>query len=211
MRSKSGQWNIETNHHNKLPNISLNVYAPSFMARFIESHIVMFQGNSQLKIKEGEVSSRPWQWPINYRGQFFSGSPKKIYLLGNPIIWWNNIGFLFIFLVLFIYTAVQEKRLSSNDSTIIAVKEKFRTVGSWLFIAWLLHYVPFWGMGRILYFHHYFPALLYSSMLTSVTINFIIDYSYMIMPRNIANTIHHVVLGFIISSTIYRLLSIVSF
>jgi len=27
----------------------------------------MLQGNSDLKVKEGEVSSRPWQWPINYR------------------------------------------------------------------------------------------------------------------------------------------------
>lgn len=36
----------------------------------------------------------------------------------------------------------------------------------WLFLGWCLHYVPFWAMGRVLYFHHYFPALLYSSMLT---------------------------------------------
>ena len=36
----------------------------------------------------------------------------------------------------------------------------------WLYIGWLLHYVPFWGMGRILYFHHYFPALLFSSMMS---------------------------------------------
>lgn len=35
-----------------------------------------------------------------------------------------------------------------------------------LFVGWLLHYVPFWGMGRVLYFHHYFPALIFNSMLT---------------------------------------------
>ena len=27
----------------------------------------MLQGNAGLKPKEGEVTSRPWQWPINYR------------------------------------------------------------------------------------------------------------------------------------------------
>ena len=27
----------------------------------------MFQGNAGLKPKEGEVTSRPWQWPLNYR------------------------------------------------------------------------------------------------------------------------------------------------
>lgn len=27
----------------------------------------MFQGNAGLKPKEGEITSRPWQWPINFR------------------------------------------------------------------------------------------------------------------------------------------------
>lgn len=50
-----------------VPNVSFHVYAPGFFARFMESHAVMFQGNAGLKPKEGEVTSRPWQWPINYR------------------------------------------------------------------------------------------------------------------------------------------------
>jgi dolichyl-phosphate-mannose--protein O-mannosyl transferase len=50
-----------------VPNVSFQVYAPSFLKRFFESHAVMLQGNSDLKVKEGEVSSKPWQWPINYR------------------------------------------------------------------------------------------------------------------------------------------------
>jgi dolichyl-phosphate-mannose-protein mannosyltransferase len=50
-----------------VPNVSFEVYAPSFFERFIESHAVMLQGNAGLKPKEGEVTSRPWQWPINYR------------------------------------------------------------------------------------------------------------------------------------------------
>lgn len=50
-----------------MPNVSFEVYAPSFLERFLESHAVMFQGNAGLKPKEGEITSRPWQWPINYR------------------------------------------------------------------------------------------------------------------------------------------------
>lgn len=38
--------------------------------------------------------------------------------------------------------------------------------GAWLFTGWLLHYLPFWAMGRVLYFHHYFPAVIFNSMLT---------------------------------------------
>lgn len=57
-----------------VPNVSFQVYAPGFFSRFMESHAVMFQGNAGLKPKEGEVTSRPWQWPINYKvktGQCF--------------------------------------------------------------------------------------------------------------------------------------------
>lgn len=38
--------------------------------------------------------------------------------------------------------------------------------GVWLFAGWILHYLPFWAMGRVLYFHHYFPAVIFNSMLT---------------------------------------------
>lgn len=38
--------------------------------------------------------------------------------------------------------------------------------GGLLLLGWLLHYAPFYAMGRVLYYHHYFPAMLFSSMLT---------------------------------------------
>ena len=42
----------------------------NFVFRFIESHQVMLQGNAGLKPKEGEYTSRPWEWPINLRVSF---------------------------------------------------------------------------------------------------------------------------------------------
>lgn len=54
-------------YQRKVPSVSFQVYAPGFFSRFLESHAVMFQGNAGLKPREGEVTSKPWQWPINYR------------------------------------------------------------------------------------------------------------------------------------------------
>lgn len=41
----------------------------------------MFQGNAGLKPKEGEVTSRPWQWPINYRVSFSVSNFKRMYYI----------------------------------------------------------------------------------------------------------------------------------
>ena len=74
VRDPNSLWNVEDNHFSKLPNSSVRDLAPSFLSRFLESHQVMLQGNSGLKPKEGELTSRPWEWPINLRGQWFSGT-----------------------------------------------------------------------------------------------------------------------------------------
>ncbi|XP_054011086.1 protein O-mannosyl-transferase 2 isoform X1 [Hylaeus anthracinus] len=203
MRDKNALWNIEDNNYAKLPNISFQVYAPRFLDRFLESHAVMLQGNADLKVKEGEVSSRPWQWPINYRGQFFSGNNLRIYLLGNPIIWWGNIAFLIIFIVLYIYACVRQQRGCVDRPDVLEQRNKLVNAGKWLFIGWILHYLPFWTMSRVLYFHHYFPALLYNSMLTGITLNYILEIVLILFANRIGYVIYHTILTVIISSTVY--------
>ena len=43
--------------------------------------------------------------------------------------------------------------------------DRYVWISSWLFVAWAMHYFPFYLMGRVLYFHHYFPALIFQCML----------------------------------------------
>ena len=47
----------------------------------------------------------------------------------------------------------------------------------WLLLGWALHYVPFWMMTRVLYFHHYFPSFIYSCMISGNCISYINVYS----------------------------------
>ncbi|KAK2162575.1 hypothetical protein LSH36_96g06009 [Paralvinella palmiformis] len=153
-----------------LPNTSFEVYAPTFIEKLIESHAVMMQGNKNLKPKEGEVTSRPWQWPLNYKGQPFSGSEYRVYLLGNPVIWWLNLFIMIVFSLFGVVLLTQRQRyprqqLSDNSYNMLCSC-------FWLLLGWLFHYLPFWTMTRILYFHHYFPAFLYNSMITGIFIDY---------------------------------------
>ncbi|XP_049305919.1 protein O-mannosyl-transferase 2 isoform X2 [Bactrocera dorsalis] len=208
LRDKNAFWNVEDNRNEKLPTVNLNMYAPSFLSTFMESHAVMFQGNAGLKPKEGELTSKPWQWPINYRGQYFSGSSYRIYLLGNPIIWWSNLAFLILFVLVSSVTIIKQRRLDgrrfverncaeetySNNGK----QEKQQTIlnaAFWLFTGWITHYVPFWTMGRILYFHHYFPAVIFNSMLAGVMFKYVSSY----LPK----WVQHTLLGGMISGLAY--------
>jgi dolichyl-phosphate-mannose-protein mannosyltransferase len=57
-------------------------------------------------------------------------------------------------------------------SEITAVRIRLYNSGCFFFLAWFLHYVPFYLMGRSLFLHHYLPALLCSYLVASIVFNF---------------------------------------
>ncbi|GIY40216.1 protein O-mannosyl-transferase 2 [Caerostris extrusa] len=179
LRDSNNLWNVEDNYFPKLPNVSFEVYAPSFLERFLESHAVMFQGNSGLKPKEGEITSRPWQWPINLRGQFF----------------WTTSSYLFV-------------RQSNQRGLKLTTKFKELTDNTvnasfWLFLGWALHYLPFFAMSRVLYFHHYFPALIFNSMLSAVILNYVMNAVHYFLPQFLADLLRHLILGVTLACVFY--------
>lgn len=204
LRDKNALWNVEDNIFEDLPKVSFESYASGFVERFFESHAVMLQGNAGLKPKEGEVTSQPWQWPINYRGQFFSGASHRIYLLGNPLVWWGNLLFLGVFFIIYVINCVKDKRSEAFGTPVQGGKPReLLNAAGWTFIGWALHYVPFWAMGRILYFHHYFPALMYSSMLTGILTEYLLISIKSYLNPEQGKTVYHCILGLIISTTVY--------
>ena len=126
-------------------------------------------------------------------------------MLGNPIIWWGNLGFLALFLVLYLIQSIKEQRGYVETNSKIT-KRKIQTLNScvWLFTGWALHYIPFWAMGRVLYFHHYFPAQLYASMLTGVIFDFIITTVSEILPEHLGKSFFHTSLGGYLAMLWYR-------
>uniref|UniRef100_UPI00398EDA03 protein O-mannosyl-transferase 2 n=1 Tax=Pristiophorus japonicus TaxID=55135 RepID=UPI00398EDA03 len=186
-------WNIEDHVNAKLPNISLEVLKPSFPEILLESHVVMIRGNSGLKPKDNEFTSKPWHWPINYQGLRFSGTNEteyRVYLLGNPVIWWLNLSSLVLYLFLFSITALYLQR---GSQPVPRVKERGHVIlrgARQLLLGWLLHYLPFYLMGRILYYHHYFPAMLFSSMLTAITWHVLLQSFDLLLSRQAARRVY---------------------
>ncbi|XP_060118727.1 protein O-mannosyl-transferase 2 [Heteronotia binoei] len=170
--SPNSLWNVEDHINPRLRNISLDVLKPSFPEILLESHMVMIRGNSGLKPKENEVTSKPWHWPINYQGLRFSGvneTDYRVYLLGNPVIWWLNLVTLGLYVILTTFISVAIKRGAHLTAERQELSQVLLHGGGVIMLGWLLHYLPFFMMGRVLYFHHYFPAMLFSSMLTGIT------------------------------------------
>ncbi|KAI8787689.1 protein O-mannosyl-transferase 2 isoform X1 [Biomphalaria glabrata] len=191
LRDPTSMWSVEEVIDARLPNVSFEVYSPTFLEKLVESHAVMTQGNSGLKPKEGEVTSRPWQWPIDYRGQIFSGQDHRIYMLGNPIIFWSLLVIKVLFLGLWLaYSVGHKRKIPINKNLQIYCERSFR-VCWWLLLAWFLHYAPFWSMSRVLYFHHYFPAFLYSAMFGGVMLDFLVTLTCVCVPGHLAVKVFH--------------------
>lgn len=133
------------------------------------------------------------------------------------MIWWSNLAFLCIFLCVFGLNAIRQQR-GYIKSFSEAHKQKL-VASAWLFLGWLLHYVPFWAMGRVLYFHHYFPALLFNSMITGLfllyfnfvylklTLGIIIDYLLEEIPKyfneKIGFVVYHTIVAMVLSTIVY--------
>lgn len=112
--------------------------------------------------------------------------------------------FLILFIALYIHASVRQQRGCAEHPAVLEQRGKIQNAGKWLFIGWILHYAPFWAMSRILYFHHYFPALLYSSMLTGITLNYIIESLLILLPSKIGYVVYHTIVAAVISSIVYR-------
>ncbi|GES85978.1 glycosyltransferase family 39 protein [Rhizophagus clarus] len=133
-------WNVERHWNEKLPPGNSANIKSNFLHNFWHLNV--------------EVGLRMCDW---------ADDKVKFFLLGNPIVWWSGTASLVLFVFLFFWYLVRQKRKYIEFSP--AEWTHFLYIGKICVIGWLLHYVPFFIMGRVTYLHHYLPAL-YFSILT---------------------------------------------
>eukprot|EP00052_Salpingoeca_macrocollata_P022071 m.190617 g.190617 ORF g.190617 m.190617 type:complete len:542 (+) comp21705_c0_seq6:734-2359(+) len=178
-------WTIDSQHNPRLlnatvpPEIQTPVAATEeereplwFMQKVWELHFAMFKANSQL-VAGHSYASRPGQWPLAVSGLSFwqgqvDGQPAQLYLLGNPPMWWLALGCAGLYVLFEVFYLLRRQRQVYDVP--LAEYDSFTHATRLLCSGWLLHYLPFFVMGRQLFLHHYEPALVFSYMLAAVQI-----------------------------------------
>lgn len=161
-------WYVETNTHPNLPENAqkVNYDRPSFFSKFWELQKVMWRTNAGLTDSHA-YQSTPSSWPTLRRGiNFWSLENRKIYLIGNPLVWYMSTLALVVYAGIKGLLILRSKRgyEDYNNSTVMF----YDNAALFLFLGWALHYLPFFLMARQLFLHHYFPALYFAVLLLAL-------------------------------------------
>ncbi|KAJ5231964.1 hypothetical protein N7468_004920 [Penicillium chermesinum] len=157
-------WNIESHSNDRLPPSDPGSYKSPFLKDFIHLNVAMMTSNNALvpdPDKQDDLASKFWQWPIldvGLRMCSWDDSVVKYFLLGV-------FGLLFLWYLLRWQRGYQD--LSQADM------DHIHYSGLYVFIGWVLHYLPFIIMGRVTYVHHYYPALYYAILTFSFCVDWI--------------------------------------
>ncbi|KAL6122819.1 hypothetical protein NUSPORA_00077 [Nucleospora cyclopteri] len=142
----------------------------SFLMDIIELHIKMFNTNRNLTtdpaLEPNAIESRPWEWFILRKGLRMSQwhDKLKFYMITNPLLHYSCSLSVVYSIYNFIKRILLRERLKfegrklMNDKTFL---QKHVFPFYCLTGGFLLHYLPFFMVGRVLYFHHYFVCYFY--------------------------------------------------
>ncbi|KAL1917803.1 uncharacterized protein VTP21DRAFT_3637 [Calcarisporiella thermophila] len=163
-------WFVESNEHplrNPPPTApKVNYRKPGFFKKFIELNKVMWNTNKGLTDSH-PYDSRPPSWPVLRRGiSFWGKNQQQVYLLGNPFVWWcSTVAVLAYSMIKGVLTLVEKRGYKNNFG---GLREFYDSNAGFWFVAWSLHYFPFYLMARQLFLHHYLPALYFAILLFCV-------------------------------------------
>jgi dolichyl-phosphate-mannose-protein mannosyltransferase len=125
-----------------------NIQASNIFEKFYELNAEMYKANQGLTATH-PYSSQWFSWPLMLRPIYYwVNGNSRIYLLGNPVIWWAST----IAILMLIMGLIKDRwqRVASN-------KIKYLFVG-----AYILNMLPFIGVNRVMFLYHYFTAYIFA-------------------------------------------------
>jgi dolichyl-phosphate-mannose-protein mannosyltransferase len=169
-------WNIEYNRHEKLEPAPDRGFKRAFWRDLFRINHAMWSDNNNLRPDEDRndpLTSKPFHWPFmlhTIRMCGWGDNEIKFLMIGNPLVWWGSTAALVIHTAMLVYYQVRMRR--GIREWVKKDWEKFEFFGHSLLLGWVFHFLPFYIMGRVLYFHHYFPALYFAIINMGVVIDF---------------------------------------
>lgn len=138
--------------------------------KFLELNIMLWRYHQTMH-QSHPYSSTAFEWlwmkrPIYYWENGANENKARIYLLGNPLLWWaGSVAILFL-LSNEIHTCKNKWKEFFNT------KEKSRKLDTdtFILILFLANFVPFFLIDRVMFIYHYNVALVVSLMALSHTL-----------------------------------------
>ncbi len=132
--------------NNTYPN-DTTVQKSNLIDKFIELNAQMYASNQRLTASH-PYGSKWYTWPLMIRPIYYwVKNNARIYLLGNPIIWWAST-IAILFLIMNLWPALKN-----------AGKHKLPLI---FLGGYLLNMLPFIGIGRVMFLYHYFIGLIFA-------------------------------------------------
>ncbi len=130
-----------------------------FFQRFLELNNEMFAANARLnnthpygiKWYEMPVIGRP----IYYWNKGGENTMARIYLIGNPFIWWMILVGVAAFIGTLIFNLVKRKWVFFKTKEMQII----------LLVAYFVNWLTFAFMSRVVFIYHYFPSLIFGLIL----------------------------------------------
>lgn len=138
---KTLSWNRNSNN----PDIKES----NLFNKFIELHAEMYKANQRLSAHHS-YSSSWYSWPFMTRPIYYwVNTNQRIYLMGNPIIWWATTLAVLFLLVSYVYN----------------LRSRPKFIPTFLIAGYVLNLLPFIGVKRIMFLYHYFTAYIFAIMI----------------------------------------------
>lgn len=132
-----------------------NIKKSNLFQKFIELNAEMYKANQRLGAHHS-YSSYWYSWPFMARPIYYwVKDNQRIYLIGNPIIWWiSTVAVIFLLL-----------QMIKNKWQRIEIFTTNNLAPSFLLTGYMVNLLPFIGVKRIMFLYHYFVAYIFAIMI----------------------------------------------
>lgn len=148
-----------------------NIRSLGLFSKFLELNAQMYKSNAGLTASH-PYSSQWYTWPFMVRPIYYwyqadgikepeLAKASRIYLIGNPIIWWASTVAVFYILISLLMNFIYR-----NPADITRRPKVLFLIG-----AFLLNLLPFIGIKRAMFLYHYMTALVFAILI----LTFLID------------------------------------